>query len=434
MMNIVKFPERKEWEKYCKRPSIDLTSMDEIVQEIFDAVFKKGDQAVRQYGEKFSEYSGAELKVTKSEINDAKNSLSEELKTAIQIAYDNIFKFHSAQKTTTLQLETMEGIICSRKSVPINSVGLYIPGGTAPLFSTVLMLGIPAQIAGCKNVQLCTPTSMEGVVHPAILHAANLCGIKNIFKTGGIQAIAAMTLGTDTIKKSDKLFGPGNQYVAAAKQKALEYGVAADLPAGPSEVLIIADETADANFVAADLLAQAEHGKDSQVILLTNTESLIPKVLVAIEQQLTALPRREICMAALKNSHAILLKDLTTCMEFSNLYATEHLILNTGADDELAEQVINAGSVFIGKYTAESMGDYASGTNHTLPTNGFANSFSGVSLSSFQKQITFQKASERGLLNIGKHVEEMAAAEGLDAHKQAITIRLKSLKKELKND
>ena len=270
---------------------------------------------------------------------------------------------------------------------------------------------------------------MEGVVHPAILHAANLCGIRNIFKTGGIQAIAAMTLGTDTIKKSDKLFGPGNQYVAAAKQKALEYGVAADLPAGPSEVLIIADETADANFVAADLLAQAEHGKDSQVILLTNTESLIPKVLMAIEQQLTALPRREICMAALKNSHAILLKDLTSCMEFSNLYATEHLILNTGADDELAEQVINAGSVFIGKYTAESMGDYASGTNHTLPTNGFANSFSGVSLSSFQKQITFQKASEKGLLNIGKHVEEMAAAEGLDAHKQAITVRLTSLKK-----
>ena len=431
MMNIVKFPERNEWEKYCKRPSIDLTSMDEIVQELFDAVFKKGDQAVRQYGEKFSEYSGAELRVTESEINDAENSLTEELKTAIQIAYDNIFKFHAAQKTTMLQLETMEGIICSRKSVPINSVGLYIPGGTAPLFSTVLMLGIPAQIAGCKNVQLCTPTSMEGVVHPAILHAANLCGIKNIFKTGGIQAIAAMTLGTDTIKKSDKLFGPGNQYVAAAKQKALEYGVAADLPAGPSEVLIIADETADANFVAADLLAQAEHGKDSQVILLTNTESLIPKVLVAIEQQLTALPRREICLAALKNSYAILLKDLTSCMEFSNLYATEHLILNTGADDELAEQVINAGSVFIGKYTAESMGDYASGTNHTLPTNGFANSFSGVSLSSFQKQITFQKASERGLLNIGKHVEEMAAAEGLDAHKQAITIRLKSLKKEL---
>jgi histidinol dehydrogenase len=433
MMNIVKFPEQKDWEKYCKRPTIDLTSMDNIVQEIFDAVSVNGDQAIRQYGEKFSEYSGAELKVSESEITNAESALTEALKEAIQIAYQNIYKFHAAQKTETLQMETMEGITCSRKSVAINSVGLYIPGGTAPLFSTVLMLGIPAQIAGCKNVQICTPTSTEGFVHPAILYAANLCGIKNIFKTGGIQAIAAMTLGTDTIKKSDKLYGPGNQYVAAAKQKALQYGVAADLPAGPSEVLVIADESADANFVASDLLAQAEHGKDSQVILLTNSESLIPKVLEAIEQQLTALPRREICLAALKNSYIFLLKDLATCMKFSNLYATEHLILNTSKDDELAEQVTNAGSVFIGKYTAESMGDYASGTNHTLPTNGFANSFSGVSLSAFQKQITFQKATEKGLLNIGKHVEEMAAAEGLDAHKQAITIRLSSLKK-LTND
>lgn len=429
-MKIIKFPTADNWTELCKRPTINLKSMDETVQETFDAVLADGDAAVRKYAEKFKEFNGADLKVSEKEINEAELSIPKALKEAIQVAYKNIFAFHALQKTTTIEIETMDGIACTRKSVPINSVGLYIPGGTAPLFSTVLMLGIPAQIAACENVQICTPVASDGIVHPAILYAANLCGIKNIYKAGGIQAIAAMTIGTQSILKSDKIFGPGNQYVAAAKQKALEYGVAADLPAGPSEVLVIADENSNPGFIASDLLAQAEHGPDSQVVLLSTSEILIEKVLAELELQLNNLDRKEICKKALQNSFAVLFSNLNECLSFSNKYAPEHLILNTSKDEELVENVTNAGSVFIGQYTAESLGDYASGTNHTLPTNGFANSFSGVSLSSFQKQITFQKATKQGLLNIGKHVEEMAAAEGLDAHKNAVSIRLQSINKE----
>lgn len=428
MMKKINLPLQETWGQLCKRPAINLTTMEGIVQEIFDAVQASGDEAIALYAKKFNEYAGKELLVTAEEMDAAASLIDEDLKSAINIAYKNIYSFHSLQKTAPVVLETMEGITCRKKSVPIQSVGLYIPGGTAPLFSTVLMLGVPSQIAGCANVQICTPVNAEGVVHPAILYAANLCGIKNIFKVGGIQAVAAMSIGTDSIRKSDKIFGPGNQYVAAAKQKAIEYGVAADLPAGPSEVLVIADDYANPSFVASDLLAQAEHGKDSQVVVLSTSQKLLDEVDEALKIQLEVLPRKEICKAALDNSLSILLNDLDSCIAFSNKYAPEHLILQTQEDEKLADQVTNAGSVFIGKYTAESMGDYASGTNHTLPTAGFANSFSGVSVGSFEKQITFQKATEQGLINIGKYVETMAAAEGLDAHKNAISTRLASLK------
>lgn len=428
MMKKINLPSPNTWTELCKRPAISLKTMDGIVQEIFDAVQASGDEAIALYAEKFNEYAGKDLLVSIQEIEAAALQIDEDLKAAINVAYKNIYAFHSLQKTTAITLDTMDGITCSKKSVPIRSVGLYIPGGTAPLFSTVLMLGVPAQIAGCANVQICTPVNTEGIVHPAILYTAQLCGIKNIFKVGGIQAVAAMSIGTNTIKKSDKIFGPGNQYVAAAKQKAIEYGVAADLPAGPSEVLVIADDHANPSFVAADLLAQAEHGKDSQVVVLSTSQKLLEEVNEQLKIQLELLPRKEICEASLENSLSILFNDLDSCIAFSNEYAPEHLILQTQEDEKLADKVTNAGSVFIGKYTAESMGDYASGTNHTLPTAGFANSFSGVSVGSFEKQITFQKATEQGLINIGKYVEIMAATEGLDAHKNAISTRLASLK------
>lgn len=426
-MKQYKYPTRDKWEAILKRPTFDFSEIRSRVEPILEAVKKNGDAALKMFTEQFDKVVLDDFSVSNEEIEEAKALVSEELKTAIQTAAANIRTFHNHQKNTPKRIETMQGVTCWRKSVPIEKVGLYIPGGTAPLFSTILMLGIPAKIAGCKEIVFCTPPNKMGKIHPAILYTVDLLGIDKIFKIGGAQAIVAMAFGTESIPKVHKIFGPGNQYVTAAKQLINQAGIAIDMPAGPSEVAIVADETAFPNFIAADLLSQAEHGEDSQVIFVTISENIQNKVQTAIEKQVQTLPRKEIAEAALANSRSILLKNEAEVIDLINTYAPEHLILAVENDEILAEKIINAGSVFLGHYTPESVGDYASGTNHTLPTNGFAKTYSGVSLDSFIKKITYQKLTKQGLKNIGKTVEIMAAAENLDAHKLAVSIRLKEI-------
>ncbi len=425
MINVIKQPSKKDWQEIIKRPVFENASLEKVVKKILEKVKTKGDKAVRKYTKEFDGVKLKNLTVSEKEIKTAENLLSQELKDAIQQAKSNIEKFHRSQIEEIKVIETMPGVSCWRRSVGIEKVGIYIPGGSAPLFSTVLMLAIPAVIAGCKEIILCTPPTKDSSVNPAILYTAKLCGVKKIFKAGGVQAIAAMAYGTENIPKVFKIFGPGNQYVTAAKQLIQKEGVAIDMPAGPSEVLVIADETAVPEFVAADLLSQAEHGADSQVILLTTSELVVEKVQQSIKEQLKELPRKEIAEKALANSKIVLLNSIDEAIDLSNLYAPEHLILSCENAEGLTDKIISAGSVFIGNYSPESVGDYASGTNHTLPTNGYAAMYSGVSVDSFVKKVTFQQLSKEGLTKIGNTVMQMAEAEGLDAHKNAVEVRLK---------
>lgn len=427
-MRVELYPPKGKWEKLLQRPVQKFGKIEAIVEPILKKVSKKGDKALRKFALEYDHVALSNLQVSEQEINQAASQLSSSLKEAIAVAIQNIEKFHRAQQDQLLTVETMPGVVCMRKSVPISKVGLYIPGGTAPLFSTVLMLGIPANIAGCKEIVLCTPSDSKGKVNPAILYAAQQVGIRKIFRVGGAQAIAAMAYGTESIPKVSKIFGPGNQYVTVAKQIVSKQGVAIDMPAGPSEVAVLADETAIPAFVASDLLSQAEHGVDSQVILVTTDKSIVTKVEEEIEKQLKQLPRQEIATAALSNSLSIVVKDLEEAYELLNEYGPEHLIIATKQPTDAMSMVINAGSVFLGHFTPESAGDYASGTNHTLPTNGYANAYSGVSLDSFLKKITYQEISEDGLRKLGPVVEEMAAAEELVAHKRAISLRLQYIK------
>ena len=425
MMKQYEYPDKKEWAEIVERPIADYSSLEKKVKKMMLNVKKKGDKAVFRYCKEFDGVKLKSLAVNQKEIDKAILSVPLELKTAIIQAKKNIELFHNSQKTEVKKIETMPGVTCWRQSKGIEKVGLYIPGGTAPLFSTVLMLAIPAQIAECKEIILCTPPDKKGKINPAILFAAQLCGITKVYKVGGVQAIASMTFGTESIPKVFKIFGPGNQYVTMGKQMAQQYGVAIDMPAGPSEVLVIADETADPEFVAADLLSQAEHGPDSQVILITTDEKLSKQVNKAITSQLQLLPRKVVAERSLKNSKLVIINNIEEAIELSDLYAPEHLIIICKNANEVAQQVSTAGSVFIGNYSPESAGDYGSGTNHTLPTNGYAAMYSGVSLDSFVKKITYQELTKEGLENIGQTVMTMAAAEGLDAHKNAISIRLK---------
>lgn len=421
------FPDKAEWPAILQRPAIDHSALEATVSEVLQTIRKEGDQALKRYSKQFDGVDLADFVVSEEEIQAAEASLSDTLKTAIQVAKKNIAYFHEQQKSAVQVVETMPGVQCWRKSVGIEKVGLYIPGGTAPLFSTVLMLGIPAKLAGCQEIVLCSPPRTGGNVHPAIIYAAHLVGVTKIFKVGGVQAIGAMAYGTETVPQVYKIFGPGNQYVTAAKQLVNKEGLPIDMPAGPSEVLVCADESANPDFVAADLLSQAEHGSDSQVLLVAFSKETVEAVQVALAAQLAQLPRKEIAEGALANSSAIVLKNRAEALTFINAYAPEHLILAVNDAEEMGEEIVNAGSVFLGNYTPESVGDYASGTNHTLPTNGFARSYSGVSLDSFVKKITFQKLSRQGLSLIGPSVETMAEAEELIAHKNAVTIRIKSL-------
>lgn len=429
MMKIIKYPKVEEWQKLVRRPIVNQAALYKIAEDMFKDIQQNGDKAVSIYSEKFdnTSYNSAPLKL--SVIEDAKDKTPLSLKESIEIAYQNIYKFHASQLETPKKIETTPGVVCWRENRPISKVGIYIPGGSAPLFSTVLMLGIPAKIAGCKEIVLCSPPDVNGQINPYILFAASLVGVTKVFPVGGIQAIAALALGTESIPKVDKIFGPGNQYVTAAKQIAQLYGTAIDMPAGPSEVLIIADNTCDPEFVAADLLSQAEHGSDSQVILLSNSIKIINDVNEALVNQLADLSRKEITKQALFNSSAILFETIDECIQFSNLYAPEHLILAVENVELITNDIESAGSVFLGNYSCESAGDYATGTNHTLPTNSFARSYSGVSLDSFVKKVTFQSVSETGLRNIGTTVELMAEAEQLLAHKNAVTIRLNKINK-----
>ena len=424
-MQIYKYPDSSQWKEIIKRPSSDTALLEKIVKKILEKVKKQGDKALKKYSKELDGVKLRKLLVSDKELKQSENLLSDDLKKAIRQAKQNIETFHSAQKEGIKKIETMPGIMCWRKSVPIEKIGLYIPGGSAPLFSTVLMLGIPAQLAKCKEIVLCTPPSNDGTINPAILYAAQLCGINKIFKTGGAQAIAAMAYGTESVPKVFKIFGPGNQYVTLAKQLVQQQGVAIDMPAGPSEVLIIADETAVPEFVAADLLSQAEHGPDSQVVVITISESLAEKVIIEIGKQVEELPRKEIAILSLQNGRIIVMKNIEEALALSDLYAPEHLILSCTEAESIAERIDSAGSVFLGNYSPESAGDYASGTNHTLPTNGYAAMYSGVSLDSFVKKITYQQLTKEGLKNISNTVMQMAEAEGLIAHKKAITIRLK---------
>lgn len=426
-MKNYKYPNTAEWKSLCERPLQNQKDLSEQVKMVFDEVKNQGDKALKFFTEKFDGVVLNDFKVSESEINEAINSVTDDLKSAITIAAENIRKFHFSQQEDNKTIETTEGVFCWRESRAIENIGIYIPGGTAPLFSTVLMLGIPANIAGCKNITLCSPPDKNGKINPAILFAADLVGIQNIYKIGGSQAIAALTFGTETIPKVDKIFGPGNQYVTAAKQLALNYNVAIDMPAGPSEVLVITDDTSVPEFVAADLLSQAEHGNDSQVILLSVSEQILNEVGIEIKKQLAELPRKEIAQIALENSKAILLSSINDAIEFSNRYAPEHLILSIENAENFTDKITNAGSVFLGNYSPESAGDYASGTNHTLPTNGFAKNYSGASLDSFIKKITFQNITRKGIINIGNTIEIMAEAEELIAHKNAVSVRLKYL-------
>ncbi len=426
-MQIIKYPERNKWNEYLARPTLNFEKIEEIVKPILFEIKKNGDDALRDFTKKFDLIDLEDLKVTEIEILDSPFKLEKPLKEAISVAFNNIKLFHAAQQTSVEKIQTMEGVNCWRKSVPIQKVGLYIPGGSAPLFSTVLMLGIPAEIAGCKEIILCSPAGKNGEIHPAILYAANLVGIKKIFKVGGAQAIAAMAYGTESIPKVSKIFGPGNQYVTAAKQLITREGIAIDMPAGPSEVAVYADEHCDVDFVAADLLSQAEHGPDSQVILVSEYEHILEKVKLAVEEQLISLPRKEIAKEALKHSRFFCVYNQSEAIDLLNEYAAEHLILAIENAEIVSDKIINAGSVFLGNYSPESVGDYASGTNHTLPTNGYAKAYSGVSVDSFIKKITFQYLSEEGLKNIASTVEIMAKAEGLDAHANAVKVRREKL-------
>ena len=426
-MKVIKYPARKDWDEILRRPVLNVEALRETVRGVLDKVRTEGDKAVLEYEALFDKVRMDSVAVTETEMNEAEDLITPELKMALEKALHNIETFHEAQRFTGKKVQTMPGITCWQKAVAIQKVGLYIPGGTAPLFSTVLMLAIPARIAGCREIVLCTPPNREGKVNPVILCAARMAGVNRIFKIGGVQAIGAMAYGTESVPKVYKIFGPGNQYVMTAKQQVSLRDVAIDMPAGPSEVEIIADETSNPVFVAADLLSQAEHGVDSQVLLVTTSENLIEKVQQEVIKQLAELPRKEIAERSLANSKLILVKDMDEAMELSNEYAPEHLIIATGNCDVLAEQVIHAGSVFLGSYSCESAGDYASGTNHTLPTNGYAKAYSGVSLDSFVRKITFQKLTEDGILSIGPSVEIMASNEHLDAHKNAMTVRLNSI-------
>ncbi|MDR2948570.1 MAG: histidinol dehydrogenase [Prevotella sp.] len=427
-MQIIIYPERTNWTKILARPVFDTTSLNNTVSEVLNDIKERGDTAVYEYEEKFDKVKLSSLAASKAEIDESESLVSDELKAAIRQAKENIETFHRSQIFETKKIETTKGVTCWQKVVGIEKVGLYIPGGTAPLFSTVLMLAVPAKIAGCKEIILCSPPNKEGKIHPAILFAAKEAGVDKIFKAGGIQAIGAMAYGTGSIPKVYKIFGPGNQYVMAAKQLVSLRDVAIDMPAGPSEVQVIADETANPAFVAADLLSQAEHGSDSQVILTTTSEPFISEVLHEIERQLFELPRREVAEKALQNSKLILLKDNQEIIDMTNEYAPEHLIIESAEYMDIADEIVNAGSVFLGNYTPESAGDYASGTNHTLPTNGYAKAYSGVNLDSFVKKITFQRISKEGIQNLGRTIEIMAENEELFAHKNAVTLRLKDKK------
>ena len=421
-------PSKSTWKTICKRPEINSADLSSIVNGILENVKINGDSAIRLYAEKFDGVSPKNFLTSEQEISLSKKQVSQELKSAIQLAKKNIECFHKGQKESINRIETSDGVECWRESRAIEKVGLYIPGGTAPLFSTVLMLGIPAKLAGCAEIVLCTPPAKDGSVNPAILYTADLIGINKIYKVGGAQAISAMAFGTESIPKVYKIFGPGNQYVTKAKELVQQTGTAIDMPAGPSEVLVIADATCKPSFVAADLLSQAEHGADSQVILLSSSDDVIDKVLNEIDSQINELPRKEVAKLALKQSRAIQCASIEECVELSNYYAPEHLIIASEKAENLLGQIQNAGSVFVGNYSCESAGDYASGTNHTLPTNGYARNYSGVSLDSFIRKITFQRLTEKGIQNIGPSIECMAEAEELFAHKNAVSLRLKSIK------
>ena len=424
MRNII-YPKKETWPEILKRPTQTVKEIETTVNQVFEDVQKNGDTAIKKYTKKFDKVAVTSLKVTQEEISIAVEAVSRELKEAIQQAAANIEKFHRAQKTEKVYQETTPGVVCWQEKRSIEKVGLYIPGGTAPLLSTVLMLAIPAKIAGCQEIILCSPPNFEGKIANEILYTANLCGVTNIFRVGGIQAISGLTFGTETIPKVYKIFGPGNQFVTVAKQLATKYGVAIDMPAGPSELLVMADDSAYASFIASDLLSQAEHGADSQVILVSTSEKLIEEVSKEVEKQLKELPRIEIATKAIQNSKSILVKNFKEALALINEYAPEHFIVCTNNNDFFIDGILNAGSVFIGNYTPESAGDYASGTNHTLPTNGYSKSYSGVNLDSFTKSITFQEISKKGIQNIGKSIELMALAEGLQAHKNAVSIRIK---------
>jgi histidinol dehydrogenase len=429
-MNLYKYPLKQDWAAILKRPALDTLSLQGKVRAVLEDVKIHGDAALKRYAELFDGLVLGDIAVSSEEIAEAAGQLPTELKQAIETAAKNIRTFHEKQLQQPEAIETMPGVLCWRKSVAIEKVGIYIPGGTAPLFSTVLMLAIPAAIAGCKQIVLCTPPQKNGKVHPAVLYSAALCGVTNIYKSGGAQAIAAMAYGTQTVPQVYKIFGPGNQYVTCAKQLVQLDGLAIDMPAGPSEVCVLADETANAAFVAADLLSQAEHGTDSQVLLVTTSEKLAREVEKEIDIQLALLPRKHIAAGALQNSTVVVLQTMDNAIDLVNEYAAEHLIIACEDNEALAERVVNAGSVFLGNYSPESAGDYASGTNHTLPTNGFAKTYSGVSVDSFVKKITYQKITPEGLQNIGKTVELLAEFEGLDAHKNAVSIRTAFVKRE----
>lgn len=426
-MRIVRYPEREVWKKILERPHTDISALNGVVDDILEDVRNNGDEAVRRCEMRFDGVSLQSLAVTDGEIENAVRSVDAELKEAIELAHSNIERFHIAQRTTEHKVETMPGVSCWQKSVAIQKVGLYVPGGTAPLFSTVLMLATPARIAGCDDIVLCTPPDKNGNVNPAILVAAKTAGVDKIYKIGGVQAIGAMAYGTETVPKVYKIFGPGNRYVMAAKQRVSLDGVAIDMPAGPSEVCVVADETSNVEFVAADLLSQAEHGTDSQVLLISTSESVAVRVSEEIDRQLAVLPRRDIAARSLENSLCIIAHDGSEAMEISNAYAPEHLVIATEDYDVLADKVVNAGSVFLGKYACESAGDYASGTNHTLPTHGYATAYNGVNLDSYIRKITFQHITPEGVMSIGRAVEVMAENEQLEAHKNAMTVRLRNI-------
>ena len=429
-MKIIKYPRKEDWSQLVERPHLDVSQLNATVESVLKDVRQNGDKAVIAYEEKFDHAILSSLAVTETEIDEAMSLVSKELLEALKIAHHNISKFHESQKFEGSKVETCKGVSCWQKSVPIEKVGLYIPGGTAPLFSTVLMLATPAKIAGCREIVLCTPPNREGRVNPAILAAARIAGVNRIFKAGGVQAIGAMAYGTESVPKVFKIFGPGNQYVMAAKQQVSLHDVAIDMPAGPSEVCVIADETSHPDFVAADLLSQAEHGIDSQVFLITTSEDILQKVQQEILRQVELLPRKDMAMKSLDNSKLVLVRDKQEAMELCNIYAPEHLVISTDDYVQLAEQVINAGSVFLGHYACESAGDYASGTNHTLPTHGYAVAYNGVNLDSYCRKVTFQHLTEEGIRSIGRAVEVMAENEQLQAHRQAMTVRIQSLTKE----
>lgn len=427
-MKRIEYPKETEWEELLKRPVMNVETLRETVRKVLDDVRERGDEAVKAYEKQFDKVELTGLAVTQEEMDEADALVSDELKAALELAHANIEKFHAAQKFESCKVEVRPGVTCWQKAVPIEKVGLYIPGGTAPLFSTVLMLATPAKIAGCREIVLCTPPNKEGKVNPAILYAAKVAGVSRIFKAGGVQAIGAMAYGTESVPKVYKIFGPGNQFVMAAKQQVSLHDVAIDMPAGPSEVEVLADASANPAFVASDLLSQAEHGVDSQVLLVTTDAELIDKVCEEVDRQLAVLPRKEIAAKSLENSKLVLVRDMDEAMAMTNRYAPEHLIIEAEDYLSLAERVVNAGSVFLGHYTPESAGDYASGTNHTLPTNGYATAYNGVNLDSYNRKITFQELTPEGIRAIGPAVETLAAGESLDAHRNAMSLRLKTLK------